>query len=126
MSYTVVIIPSPTRTRVLVSHGRDEVLRAVLPPPSSVRHERATTAFLVGLAQWFDTKLHVVLSVDELEAESCLALTDELGVGVRSIYFDVEVHDRRTRQRRGRRIRGMGDFHDLRQLHLRWLGPDEN
>jgi hypothetical protein len=122
----VVIIPSPTRTRVLVSHGRDEVLRAILPPPSSVRHERATTSFLEGLAQWFDAKLHVVLCVDERAAGSCLALTDELGVGLRSVYFDVEVHDRRARRRQGRRIRGMGDFHDLRQLHLRWLGPDEN
>jgi hypothetical protein len=126
MSYTVVIIPSPTRTRVLVSHGRDEVLRAILPPPSSVRHGRATTSFLEGLAQWFDAKLRVVLCVDERAAGSCLALTDELGVGLRSVYFDVEVHDRRARRRQGRRIRGMGDFHDLRQLHLRWLGPDEN
>lgn len=126
MSYTVVIIPSPTRTRVLVSHGCDELLRAILPPPSSVRHQRAAITFLEGLAQWFDAKLHVVLSVDERAAGSCLALTDELGVGMRSVYFDVEVHNPRARQRRGRRIRGMGDFTDLRQLHLRWLGPDEN
>lgn len=125
MTYTVVIIPSPTRTRVLVSHGADELLRAMLPPPSLVRHERATIAFLEGLAQWLDAKLHVVLSVDERAAGCCLALTDEMGVGLRSIYFDVEVHDPGGRRRAGRRIRGIGDFTALRQLHLRCLGPDE-
>ena len=127
MTYTVVIIPSPTRTRVLVSHGGDELLRAILPPPSFVRHERATIAFLEGLAQWLDAKLHVVLSVDARAAGCCLALTDELGVGLRSVYFDVEVHDPRPRPRprAGRRIRGIGDFADLRQLHLRCLDPNE-
>jgi len=126
MKYTVVIIPSPTRTRVLVTHGCDELLRAILPPPSSVRRERATIEFLEGLAQWFDAKLHVVLCVDERAAGFCLALTDEMGVGMRSVFFDVEVHDPRARRRRGRRIRGIGDFTDLRQLYLRSLGPDKN
>lgn len=126
MRYTVVIIPSPTRTRVLVTHGCDELLRAILPPPSAVRRERATIEFLEGLAQWLDAKLHVVLCVDERAAGFCLALTDEMGVGMRSVFFDVEVHDPRARQRRGRRIRGIGDFTDLRQLYLRSLGPDEN
>ena len=126
MRYTVVIIPSPARTRVLVSHGCDELLRAILPPPSSVRHERATIEFLEGLSLWLDARLHVVLCVDARAAGFCLALTNELGVGMRSVFFDVEVHAPRTRQRRGRRIRGIGDFADLRQMHLRWLGPDEN
>lgn len=118
MKYTVVMIPSATRTRVLVSHGPDELLRAILPPPSAVHHERAAISFLQGLAQWLDAKLHVVLSVDEREAGFCLGLTDEMGIGMRSVFFDVEVRDRRARRRRGQRIRGIGDFADLRQLHL--------
>jgi len=126
MKYTVVMIPSATRTRVLLSHGTDELLRAILPPPSAVRHEQAALTFLQGLSLWLDAKLHVVLSVDEREAGFCLGLTDEMGLGVRSVYFDVEVHDRRARRRRGQRIRGIGDFADLRQLCLRWLVPDGN
>jgi hypothetical protein len=125
MQYTVVIIPSPTRTRVLLTQGCDELLRAILPPPSSVHHERSVIAFLQGLSQWLDAKLRVVLSVDERAAGFCLALTDEMGLGRRSVFFDVEVHDPRAR-RRGRLIRGIGDFTDLRQLYLRRLGPDEN
>lgn len=126
MKYTVVMIPSATRTRVLLSQGPDELLRALLPPPSQVRHERAAITFLEGLSLWLDAKLHVVLSVDEREAGFCLGLTDEMGVGIRSLYFDVEVLDRGARRRRGQRIRGVGDFADLRQLRLLWLVPDGN
>jgi hypothetical protein len=126
MRYTVVIIPSSTTTRVLVTHGCDELLRAILPSPSAVRRERAAIEFLEGLSQWLDAKLHVVLCVDDRAAGFCLALTNELGVGMRSVFFDVEVREPHERRRRGRRIRGVGDFTDLRQLYLRSLGPDEN
>ena len=103
---------------MLVTEGPDELLRAVLPSPSQLQYERATITFLESLALWLNAKLHVVLSVDAKEAGFCLGLTDELGVGVRSLFFDVEVHDRRVRRRPGRRIRGVGDFADLRQLRL--------
>ncbi len=126
MQYTVVILPSPTRTRVLLTQGCDELLRAILPPPTSVHHERSVISFLQGLSLWLDAKLRVVLSVDERAAGFCLALTDEMGLGMRSVYFDVEIRDPRARRRRGQRIRGIGDFTDLRQLYLRSLGPDEN
>lgn len=101
-----------------MSHGPDEVLRAILPPPSQVRHERAVATLLEGLALWFDTTLPVVLSADVQQASFCLGLTDELGLGRRSIFYRVEVRDPRVRRRRGARIRGVGDFGDLRQLRL--------
>jgi hypothetical protein len=123
MTYQVVIVPSATRTRVLVTDGPDELLRAILPASSQLQYERATTTFLESLALWLNAKLHVVLSVDAKEAGCCLGLTDELGVGVRSLFFDLEVRDRRIRRRPGRRIRGVGDFTDLRQLRL---VPDDN
>jgi hypothetical protein len=123
MTYTVVVIPSEARTRVLFTEGPDELLRAILPPPSQLHHERAVITLLESLALWVNAKLHVVLSVDAREAGCCLGLTDELGVGVRSVFFDVEVRDRRPRKRRGQRIRGIGDFADVRQLRL---VPDGN
>jgi hypothetical protein len=125
MKYTVVMIPSATRTRVLLSHGPDELLRTILPPPSATRHERAAITFLEGLSLWLDAKLHVVLSVDAREAGFCLGLTNEMGLGMHSVFFDVEVHERRARRHRGQRIRGIGDFADLRQLHLLRLVPDD-
>ncbi len=94
MTYTVMLTPSPARTRVLVTAGPDELLRAFLPAPSQLHYERAVIAWLESLALWLNTKLHVVLSVDAKAAGSCLGLTDELGSGVRSLFFDVEVRDR--------------------------------
>lgn len=59
-----------------------------------------------------------MLSVDARQASFCLCLTDELGIGVRSAYYGVKMSERGRRRRRGTRIRGVGDFGDLRQLHL--------
>ena len=119
--YTLTLMPSSTRTRLLLTHGPDELLRAILPPGSPMYHEDAPRRLLEGLALWVDRPLRVVLSVDEKDASFCLGLTDELGVGMRSLFFTVEVVDRQAQRRRGRRIRGMGDFADLRQLEL--TGP---
>jgi hypothetical protein len=116
-SFKVVLSPSAKWTRVLVSHGPDEVLRAILPPPSLMRHERAATTFLEALSLWLDATLPVVLSVGDREASFCLGLTDEMGLGLRSVFYRVEVVGR-GRRRRGTRIRGVGAFADLRQLTL--------
>jgi hypothetical protein len=99
------------------------LLRAILPPPSQVRHERAAATLLEGLSLWLDSRLAVVLSVDAREAGFCLGLTNELGIGDQSVFYRVEVveHGHR-RRRRGTRIRGVGDFADLRQLRL---APDD-
>jgi hypothetical protein len=117
-SYTVVVSPSVTGTRVLVSRGPDELLRAYLPPPSQVHHESALPRFLEGLALLVDQSLRVVLCVDAREAGFCLGLTDELGLARRAIYYEVEVVTRRVRRRRGRHIRGVGNFADLQPLRL--------
>ena len=60
MTYQVAIVPSATRTRVLVTEGLDELLRAILPSPSQLQYERAVITFLESLALWLNAKLHVV------------------------------------------------------------------
>jgi hypothetical protein len=117
--YTVSLVSSSSRTRLLLAHGPDELMRAVLPPPPSIYRERAVPTLLEGIAQWVDSPIRVVLSVDARDASFCMGLTDELGCGVRSLYYQVEVLERGVRHRRGARIRGVGDFADLRQLALR-------
>ena len=117
-SYKVVLSPSAKWTRVLLTHGPDELLRAFLPPPSQVLRDRPVPTFLQGLAEWLDVRLSVVLSVGAQEVSSCLGLTDDLGVGKRCLYYEVEGRERGLRRRSGARIRGLGDFGDLRQLRL--------
>jgi hypothetical protein len=117
-TYKVVLSPTEKWTRVLVTNGPDELLRAVLPAPSQVRHERSVRVFLEGLAMLFDARLHVVLSVDGRGAGSCLGLTDEMGLGLHSLYYEIALVERGVHRRRGSRLRGVGDFADLRQLRL--------
>ena len=104
-------------TRLLVTVGEEEVLRARLPRLDGVRNERAVKAFLEGLSLWLDQRLCVALSADELADYWRLELTDELGIGARSVYYAVEVVERRRRYR-GARIRGLGDFREVHQLAL--------
>jgi hypothetical protein len=115
--YTVMLSSSATRTRVLLLDGRDELLRAVLPPGRILRHRRAASALLEGLSLWLDGRLSVVLSGDEAEASYFLDLVDDLGIPARSVFFEVKLVERRAR-RPPRRLRGVSDFADLRQLSL--------
>ena len=70
-----------------------------------------------------DAKLRVVLCVGARDPGFFLGLTDEMGRGIRSVYYEVEVRDRGPRHRE-QRIRGIGDFADLRQQRMSWLVPD--
>jgi len=115
--YTVTMSFSPARSRILVTAGADELLRAVLPPPRQVRHDRAALSLLEALALWLDRCPRVVVSADEADATYSFGLTDEIGNPQRSVYYTVEVVAQPAR-RRGRRIVGVGDFRDLRQLTL--------
>lgn len=114
-SYLVTVVPSKSSTRVLLTRGRDELMRAVLPPPSEVRHEPSMIRLLEGLSLCLDARLTVALCVAKSEAGFCLGLTDEFGVGARSLYYAVEVMPHR---RRGRRLHGVAGFGDVRQLRL--------
>ena len=124
MEYTAVIVPTTMQTSVLVSHGPHVLVRALLPAPSRARHERAATTFLEGLSLWLDTKLRVVLCVDARAAGFCLGLTDEMGRGIRSVFYEVEVRAPGAHHRCEQRIRGSGDFAELRQQCMPWLVAD--
>lgn len=113
----VTLASAASRTQLLVTVGPDEVLRARLPRLDQVRNERAVKVLLEGLSLWLDQRLCVALPADELESYWRLDLTDELGVGARSVYYAVEVVERRRRYR-GTRLRGLGDFREVHQLAL--------
>ena len=115
--YTVTMSFSAARSRVLVTVGADELMRAVLPAARQVRHSRAVLSFLEALALWLDQCPRVVVFADEADATFLFGLTDEIGNPQRSVFYTVEVAQRPVRHR-GRRIVGVGDFRDLRQLSL--------
>jgi hypothetical protein len=118
---TVTMQPLPRETRLLVMAGRDEVMRAVLGPASAT-HPRAAATLLEGLSLWHQQALSVVLCADDEASSSATRMFDDLGLGVKTVHYDVEVAFRAP-PRRDRRIRGFGNFADLRQLCLVGVTP---
>ena len=114
MKCWALVTATSKRTRVVVTMGEGVVLRANLPPLSTVRNARAVTTLLEALSLWADERLCVALHADD--AESCFRcdLADEMGLGARSVYYAVELvkHEPRRRSRRS------GDAGKPRQLAL--------
>ena len=108
----VAMRPTSLATRLLVTYGHDDILRAVLPAPGQA-HPRAAALLLEGLSEWFQQPLSVVLYADAQGCSSALGLCDGFGFGNRTVHFEVEVFDPSRRRRR------LGSFRDLRQLALR-------
>jgi hypothetical protein len=109
----LLIKPTTEATRLLLTHGEDEILRAALPPATQL-HSRAAPTLLEALALWYQRPVCAVVCASDLELSSGLSLCDGFGFGARTVHYEVEVVDL-TRLRR----RGMGSFRDLRQLALR-------
>jgi hypothetical protein len=108
----LVVKPSSLKTRLLVTYGDEEVMRAQLPPPTAV-HPRAAATLCEGLSLWLDRPLSIVLCADAPGTSFALGLCDGFGFGVTSVHYEVEVVDPRHR------VRGLGSFRDLRRLQLR-------
>lgn len=105
----------PTRetTRLYLTLGGRELLRAVLPPPGPSLHPRSAPTLLEGLALWLQRPVSVVLCAADEDDSSALGLSDGFGYGYQSVHYDVEVVDPTQR------VRGLGSFADLRRLRLR-------
>lgn len=79
-------------------------------------HPTAARTFLEGLALWQQHPLSVVLYVDEPDDGCAMGLLDGLGMGERTLHYDVGIAVRgRTRRRR---LGAVGNFRDLRELAL--------
>lgn len=104
--------PTSSRTRLLLTHGSTELLRAAMPGPA-LAHPRAAPTLLEGLSLWLGQPLSVVLCADAEGASCALDLCDDFGFGKQTLHYEVEVVEP------ARRRRGLGPFSDLRQLALR-------
>lgn len=106
------------QTRILVQHGHRDLMIAKLGPLRGA-HRYALRSLIEGIALWFHEQVHVVLCVDE-ELSYCHELVDELGIGVETLHFrmDVVPIESGATRRRGERLRGLGSFASERR-HLR-------
>lgn len=98
-------------TRILVQDSSGDLLLARLPSLPCVSHPRALPSLLEALALWCGTKVTVVLYVDEQFSWGQSGLSDTLGFGVDTLFFEVEVVPLELRhRRRAKRLTGLGSF----------------
>jgi hypothetical protein len=114
MKTWVLVTATSKRTRVVVSMGDAVVLRANLSPLATVRNPAAVTTLLEALSLWADARLCVALSAENMDICFRCALTDEMGLGARSVYYAVEL----VKHEPHRRSRRAGDGEKPRQLAL--------
>lgn len=114
--YTMAFRLDRDRVRLTLTKGGDELLRASLPPPCQFWTGKPAKALLESLAIWLDAKLRVVLDASDPADGFSLDLTDEVGTGLHTLFYDVVPLERR--RRRPARLHGVADLRDVRQLCL--------
>lgn len=114
--YTMAFRLDRDRVRLTLMTDEEELLRASLPPPARFWTGKPARALLESLALWLNARLRVVLDAKDPADGFSLELTDELGTGNHTLFYDVVPVERR--RRRPARLRGVGDFRDVHQLCL--------
>ena len=105
--------------RLLARADGQDLMKAVLSPASKA-HPRAASTLLEGLALWQERPLSVVVCVDGRSDGHALGLYDALGLGRRTLHYEVGVAYHHARRRK---LAGIGDFGDLRRLSLAEVMP---
>jgi hypothetical protein len=105
------ITATADETRILVQDASGDRLLARLPSLPCVSHPRALPCLIEALALWCGTKVPVVLYVDERFSWEDSGLSDALGFGIDTLFFEVEVVPLEARSRRSaKRLSGLGSF----------------
>jgi hypothetical protein len=107
--YCLLLVPSGTRTRLVLTQGPREGLRAVLPPLTHVRHGRAVTTLLEGLALWLDAPVRVALCAEASGTTYWLGLTDARGSGTRGLFHEVQLLAPRGKRQAGQ-VHALGEW----------------
>lgn len=91
MELLITLVSEGRQTLLRATKGRTTILRGSLPRLSAIRHQDAVTRLLEALALLADTPVCVALLAGDSEHFFRLGLTDEMGVGVGSVYYSVLV-----------------------------------
>ena len=113
----VVIRPEATETKLLIMKGRDQVMKAVLPPASRAHH-RAASTLVEALALWYQQQLSVVLYADVWAEPFATGFCDTFGFGEDRLHYAVEVVDPRPLGK-GRQLSFTSCFSELEEICTR-------
>jgi hypothetical protein len=90
-SYTMMVSLRRSKVHLRLLEGQRLMLRATLPTPAQFWTGKPVKALLESLAIWLDTQVRVVLDAEDIADGFTLELTDELGTGLRTLFYNVEV-----------------------------------
>jgi hypothetical protein len=112
------IAATACETRILLTHGPDEVMKARLRAVSRPAHRFAGPMLCEAMALWHDQRVHAVVSAESEEILFALGLCEDLGVAHCTLHYVVHPLLQDEQRRRGRRLSGLGEFpreHRLRR-----------
>lgn len=104
------ITATADETRILAQDASGDRLLARLPPLTCAAHPRALPCLVEALALWSGAKVRVVLYVDERFSWERSGLSDALGFGLDTLFFEVELVPLEPRRRSAKRLTGLGSF----------------
>jgi hypothetical protein len=115
------ISASERETRILLTQGPDEVMKARLRAVATPSHRFAGPMLCEAMALWHDQRVRAVVSAESEEILFALGLCDGLGVARATLHYVVEPLFRDDPPRRGQRLPGLGNFRGEHRLR-RGLG----
>jgi hypothetical protein len=117
MDELVMTISATSReTRVLLTQGPDEMLKARLRAVATPAHRFAGPMLCEAMALWHDQRVRAVVSAESEETLFALGLCDGLGVARAPLHYVVQPLFIDEPPRRGQRLPGLGDFRAERRL----------
>jgi len=123
MDELVMTISATAReTRILLTQGPDEVMKARLRAVATPAHRFAGPMLCEAMALWHDQRVRAVVSAESEEILFALGLCEGLGVARATLHYVVEPLLLDEPRRRGQRLFGLGDFrgeHRLRRCRVR-------
>lgn len=120
MDELVMTVCATTReTRILLTHGPDEVMKARLRSVSKPAHRFAGPMLCEAMALWHDQRVRAVVSAESEDILFALGLCDGLGLADATMHYVVQPLFRGEPVRRGQRLSGLGTFRGEHRLRRR-------
>ena len=108
-------------TKILLTQGPDEVMKARLRAVTTPAHRFAAPMLCEAMALWHDQRVRVVVSAESEEVLFALGLCDGLGIARATLHYMVQPLFMSDPPRRGQRLPGLGNFRGEHRLR-RGLG----
>ena len=117
MDELVMTISATSReTRVLLTQGPDEVMKARLRAVATPAHRFAGPMLCESMALWHDRRVRAVVSAESEDVLFALGLCDGLGVARATLHYVVQPLFMDEPPRRGQRLCGLGNFRGEHRL----------